>query len=601
MNMAIRNKIIIPEVLCLSYEIRYNSTYNLQTMIHTCANFEKKLPVLPEACVFQDADVVGRAMPLHDTVLSSELDPLLPNDIAVAVDDAPTPFKVHARPSELGQVTIDTGKQGLATPFILNAPTTSEVSMADFVSRFKSTFTHLIDRISNILGDMGFDTTTNESISDTNPQGSQMSANLTGPLQSIDWGWEVADQTPDTDTLDIRVYFQPSGGTVSDDYVSEATYGWSSNERASAIAAFDQFEAVANVNFTYVTDIDDADFIMVEYRDTGIDAFLGFFGLSDSIIYVDGAAVAVNGYGMFNNAGPGWDTAGLTPGGYGYLTLIHEIGHGMGLAHPHDSGGSSSVMLGVTTNFGSTGTAGLNQGVYTVMTYNDGWLDGPDGVSPSYDYGYANGLLALDIAVLQDTYGANTTTRIGNDTYTLFGQNGVSTGYQAIWDAGGTDTISYSGSRDAVINLTAATLDYSNTGGGVVSYADGIFGGLTIAIGVVIENATGGSGDDWLTGNDADNVLNGNAGDDSIQGLGGTDSFFGGAGADRFIFIAAGGDIGTNTIQDFEDNIDSIEFSFPVQTAVQQGANVLFDFSDGNTVLVLNITTDAISDDVLFI
>lgn len=53
----------------------------------------EKLPVIPEACVFQDADVVGRAMPLHDTVLSSELDPLLPNDIAVAVDDAPTPFK----------------------------------------------------------------------------------------------------------------------------------------------------------------------------------------------------------------------------------------------------------------------------------------------------------------------------------------------------------------------------------------------------------------------------------------------------------------------------------------------------------------------------
>ena len=551
---------------------------------------------------------MGWAMHLNDTARTFDQGPFLTGDIAVFVDNARTPFKTYTHPPELGQVTIDTGSQGLATPFILNVPTTSEVSMADFVSRFKSTFTHIIDRISNILDDMDFGTTTNESISDTNPQGSQMSANLTGPLQSIDWGWEVADQTPDTDTLDIRVYFQPGGGTVSDDYVSEATYVWSSNERASAIAAFDQFEAVANVNFTYVTDIDDADFIMVEYRDTGIDAFLGFFGLSDSIIYVDGAAVAVNGYGMFNNAGPGWDTAGLTPGGYGHETLIHEIGHGMGLAHPHDSGGSSSVMLGVTTDFGSTGTAGLNQGIYTVMTYNDGWLDGPDGVSPSYDYGYANGLLALDIAVLQDTYGANTTTRIGNDTYTLFGQNGVSTGYQAIWDAGGTDTISYNGSRDAVINLTAATLDYSNTGGGVVSYADGIFGGLTIANGVVIENATGGSGDDWLTGNDADNVLIGNAGDDSIQGLGGTDSFFGGAGADRFIFVAAGadlmlsgGDIGTNTIQDFEDNIDSLEFFFPVQTAVQQGANVLFDFSDGNTVLVLNITTDAISDDVLFI
>ena len=252
---------------------------------------------------------------MNDTAQTFDRGPFLTDDIAVFVDDAPTPFKTHAHPPELGQVTIDIGRQGLATPFILNVPTTSEVSMADFVSRFKSTFTHIIDRISNILGDMGFGTTTNESISDTNPQGSQMSTNLSDPLQSIDWGWEVADQTPNTDTLDIRVYFQPSGGTVLDDYVSEATYGWSSNERASAIAAFDQFEAVANVNFNYMTDIDDADFIMVEYRDTGIDAFLGFFGLSYSIIYVNGAAVAVNSYGMFNNAGPGWNAAGLTRGG----------------------------------------------------------------------------------------------------------------------------------------------------------------------------------------------------------------------------------------------------------------------------------------------
>ena len=51
--------------------------------------------------------------------------------------------------------------------------------------------------------------------------------------------------------------------------------------------------------------------------------------------------------------------------------------------------------------------------------------------------------------------------------------------------------------------------------GGAISKVDGIFGGLTIANGVVIENAAGGSGNDTLRGNSADNVLDGKAGDDT--------------------------------------------------------------------------------------
>ena len=42
--------------------------------------------------------------------------------------------------------------------------------------------------------------------------------------------------------------------------------------------------------------------------------------------------------------------------------------------------------------------------------------------------------------------------------------------YQTIWDTGGIDTISYGGALDAQIDLTAATLDYTPTGGGVVSF-----------------------------------------------------------------------------------------------------------------------------------
>ena len=79
--------------------------------------------------------------------------------------------------------------------------------------------------------------------------------------------------------------------------------------------------------------------------------------------------------------------------------------------------------------------------------------------------------------------------------------------YQSIWDSGGNDAIAYGGALNATIDLTAATLDYSPTGAGIVSYvidpAPGtspLRGGYTIAHNVVIENATGGSGNDVLVG-----------------------------------------------------------------------------------------------------
>ena len=44
--------------------------------------------------------------------------------------------------------------------------------------------------------------------------------------------------------------------------------------------------------------------------------------------------------------------------------------------------------------------------------------------------------------------------------------------WSTIWDTGGTDTIAHYGSAGAMIDLTAATLDYSPTGGGVRTYID---------------------------------------------------------------------------------------------------------------------------------
>ncbi len=203
-----------------------------------------------------------------------------------------------------------------------------------------------------------------------------------------------------------------------------------------------------------------------------------------------------------------------------------------GLAHPHDNGGTSEVFPGVSTAFNDYGDYELNQGIYTMMSYNDGWQTNPDGAPPSVRYGVEGTPMAIDIAVLQAKYGANLSYHTGDNTYYLPKSNGTGTFYSCIWDAGGTDTIAYKGSHPALIDLHDASLKVKPGGGGYLSYADGIYGGYTIANGVTIENATGGSGDDYLRGNGADNLLIGRDGADVIKGGSGSDMLEGDRGRD---------------------------------------------------------------------
>jgi Ca2+-binding RTX toxin-like protein len=296
---------------------------------------------------------------------------------------------------------------------------------------------------------------------------------------------------------------------------------WSTVEQTAYRAALQAWSNVANIQFVETSDPNAATFIAHSVADA-------YFAPDDGVLgehQVPGGAKA-NGY--FNFQGHGWDwdnpNGGLQIGGYGYLTIVHEIGHGLGLAHPHDNGGGSSIWPGVSGPFNDYGDNALNQSVYTVMSYNRGWAQVQDpeilGITT---YGYNAGPSAFDIAAVQFLYGANTSYHTGNDVYVLPDVNAAGTFWTCIWDAGGFDEIAYNGTRNVHIDLTAATLDNSPTGGGVLSYADGVFGGFTIANGVVIEVARAGSGNDTLTGNAADNNLYGGLGNDLLFGLDGND------------------------------------------------------------------------------
>ena len=370
---------------------------------------------------------------------------------------------------------------------------------------------------------------------------------MASPLDSINWKTFTAP-------TNIKVFFGSAGVSTTDSDGTFTSDGWDAAETAAAKAAFQNFADVANVHFTYVNSISQADFALLQSPNQGgaVDNF-GYWSVGGGTLSYGGTDYALKGWGVFNaddnadgvvgGAGDSWTHANLRVGAYGYITLIHEIGHGMGLAHPHDDGGGSTVMQGVTPDqqFGDYGDFNLNQGVFTTMSYNDGWHTAPQvpertSDPQNYGFGWQGTLMALDIAVLQQKYGANMSYHATGDLYLLPGSNGVGTDYKCIWDGGGRDTVRYIGSAPVVINLNAATLNYSPNGGGFVSYVKGIFGGITIAHNVTIERAIGGGGGDSLVGNAANNDLLGLGGNDTLAGRLGNDKMTGGLGNDAFVF-----------------------------------------------------------------
>ncbi len=151
-------------------------------------------------------------------------------------------------------------------------------------------------------------------------------------------------------------------------------------------------------------------------------------------------------------------------------TAIHEIGHGIGLKHPHDDGLGNPMPIfpGLVDGDASARTGyglyGLNQNVYTIMSYNRGALTDPQNnylLPPTDSAGHSATPMALDIMAAQLKYGYNTTTAAGNDIYLLpAAKPGEATYWETIYDTNGIDTLSAaSASSNVVINLKAAPLN----------------------------------------------------------------------------------------------------------------------------------------------
>ena len=366
-------------------------------------------------------------------------------------------------------------------------------------------------------------------------------------------------------------------------------------ELAAMTRAMDAFEKVINVDFQWIGADSNRNADIRFVVESGAPAGLLGVGYAPGEFWLEPIwNPGLSEIHVFRNNFSG----SLAAGGFDFITFIHELGHAMGLAHPHDNGGTwldkSLVFPGVTPGkgFGDFGDFNLNQGIFTTMSYNNGWQS--SGVA-----GYQASLMALDIMALQYIYGANTTYAAGDNAYVLATRGG----FTCLWDTGGTDAIAFAGRQSCTIDLRAATGLVEEGGGGYVSFVTGGKAGFTIAVGVVVENAIGGSGADHLTGNAAANRLTG--------GLG-TDVLTGGRGEDSFIFAriaeSRSGLLLADRITDFDVGIDTIDLSaidgnarLPgIQDFVWNGAatvftaagEVRFEVVNGRTHVLLNTDLD---------
>lgn len=342
-------------------------------------------------------------------------------------------------------------------------------------------------------------------------------------IDGLLWGRRWVSDTGDTTTTlsfsfpDANSQFNTGAGGYPSDGDQEPFNGLT----AVSATAQDLFRSILQ-NLQVFSNLQ-----FVEVEDSGDSA--GTIRLANTGIQDEDAVAWAYLPGAYQAAGDIWIiSANHSEADIDYThTLLHELGHALGLKHSFEPEGGFPAI--------DSSLEGVD---YTVMSYtvsarfpNATWQD----LWPQ-TYMYA------DILALQYLYGVDTVTTAGADSY-AYSQD--SRHFLTIWDYGGTDTLSVTGSRDVKLDLTPGS--WSNVGT-TIEYWDGSsfsYDSNTVFItpDTVIENATGAAGNDTLVGNDAGNRLRGNDGSDTIMGASGSDVLVGGTGDD----VGLGG-VGDDTL-----------------------------------------------------
>ncbi len=313
-------------------------------------------------------------------------------------------------------------------------------------------------------------------------------------------------------------------------------------DRSAAVEDFqravDSIEAFININFDYVGEFDSP----VAAGEAGADIVYTLRLVEDDPSLF--ATAFYPGPGVFNEiseyATEDGDifmnfanniiaTSSFEDGSDGFVTIIHELGHALGLKHPFEAEFGRPDFNQISR------TDILNVDWFTMMSYTDPFESEVERWDPATP-------MLLDVLALQYMYGANTETNAGDTTHVL-----QDVDYQySIWDPSGIDVIDLSnmseGWRVALPNFQDTPLVDTRSGFALPQseYDGSLLNSnpreLVWLLGD-IEDVIGTAHADVLIGTRLANIVTAGAGDDIIEGFAGNDTLTGGEGNDTAFYL----------------------------------------------------------------
>jgi len=294
---------------------------------------------------------------------------------------------------------------------------------------------------------------------------------------------------------------------------------------------------------------------------------------------------------VLNTTGFGSSDTTLGANTYGGRTLMHEIGHSLGLSHPHSGYVNGKAILTndflATTQMGFSklgfvinSAADMNKEYFTIMSYDDQ-------VPKSGVDTYALTPMILDVLALQEAYDAGPgTTSTANDVITVGGSSAVSS-FRTYFDVGGIDTVNLANYvSGAYFNLGTTIVGAQHLVGISMSIADRqlmLSGSSPQSLRWFygeFENAVGSAGNDVIIGNLLNNVMTGSGGNDIIDGADGIDvAIYSGAASSYTIKLSSS----NTSIADKTANRDGTDTLTNIERLKFTDTNIALDISKEQT------------------